>query len=103
MSPHQCFFSTLRLRPALIRASRVLPSTPPLFHSIERHFLEGQFGGFSVSGIHRCSQKSQYGSRLTTPQKVYPWASGRIGETEGERPHKMKSCRHPFEPTDWQG
>jgi hypothetical protein len=41
------------LRPALIRASRVLPSTPPLFHCIERHFLEGQFGGFSVSGIHR--------------------------------------------------
>jgi hypothetical protein len=59
------------LRPALIRASRVLPSTPPLFHCIERHFLEGQFGGFSVSGIHRCSQTSQYGSRLTTPQKVY--------------------------------
>jgi len=31
-----------RLRPALIRASRVLPSTPPLFHKVERrHFLEG--------------------------------------------------------------
>lgn len=41
----------LRLRPDLILASRVLPSTPPLFQSVERHFFEGQFGGFSVSGI----------------------------------------------------
>ena len=30
----------LRLRPALILASRVLPSTPPLFHSVERHFFD---------------------------------------------------------------
>lgn len=50
---HQRFFvSVLRLRPALIRASRDRPSTPRLFHSIDRHFLEGQFGGFPVSGIH---------------------------------------------------
>jgi len=27
----------LRLRPGLIRASRVLPSTLPLFHNVERH------------------------------------------------------------------
>ena len=40
----------LRLRPTLIRAARVLPSTPPLFHNVERHFFDGQFGGFSVSG-----------------------------------------------------
>ena len=46
----------LRLRPALIRASRVLPSTPPLSHRVERHFFDGQFGGFSVSGIQRCPQ-----------------------------------------------
>src|SRR5271156_905042 len=32
---------------------------PPLFHSVERHFLLGQFGGFSVSGIHRCPHTSQ--------------------------------------------
>jgi glyoxylase-like metal-dependent hydrolase (beta-lactamase superfamily II) len=31
--------SVLRLRPVLILASRVLPSTPPLFHRAERHFL----------------------------------------------------------------
>jgi hypothetical protein len=43
----------LRLRPVLIRASRVLPSMPPLFQSVERHFLLGQFGGSSVSGIQR--------------------------------------------------
>jgi len=43
------FTAVLRLRPALIRASRVLPSTPPLFHSFEQHFFEGQFGGFPVS------------------------------------------------------
>jgi hypothetical protein len=48
----------LRLRPALIRASRVLPSTPALFQSVERHFFEGQFGGFPVSGIHRCPHTS---------------------------------------------
>src|SRR5260370_2899477 len=29
--------ATLRLRPALIRASRVLPSIPPLSQSVERH------------------------------------------------------------------
>jgi hypothetical protein len=46
--------------PALIRASRVLPSTSPLFHRVERHFLEGQFGGFSVSGIHtlQCERRA---------------------------------------------
>jgi hypothetical protein len=38
-------------RPALIRASRVLPSTPPLFHCIERHFL----GGNSVGSLFRVS------------------------------------------------
>jgi hypothetical protein len=43
----------LRLRPALILAARVLPSTPPLFHSVERHFFDWQFGGFPVSGIER--------------------------------------------------
>ena len=48
----------LRLRPTLIRAARVLPSTPPLFHNVERHFFDGQFGGFSVSGIHRCPHTS---------------------------------------------
>jgi len=56
MSPHQCFFGIPLLRPALIRDSRVLPSTPPLFHNIERHAFDGQFGEFSVSGIHRCPQ-----------------------------------------------
>jgi hypothetical protein len=40
----------LRLRPDLIRASRVLPSMPPLFQGVERHFFDGQFGGFAVSG-----------------------------------------------------
>src|SRR5246127_4790692 len=64
MSPHQCFFSTLRLRPVLILASRVLPSTPPLFHKVERHFFDGQFGGFSVSGIHLCPQTSQTATRI---------------------------------------
>ena len=37
-SNHRFFFTVIvRLRPALIRASRVLPSTPPLFHNVERH------------------------------------------------------------------
>jgi hypothetical protein len=48
----------LRLRPTLILASRVLPSTPPLFQRVERHFLLGQFGGFSVSGSHLCPHTS---------------------------------------------
>lgn len=58
---HPRFFFTeaLRLRPVLIRAARVLPSSPPLSHSIERHAFEGQFVGLSVSGIHRCPQTSQ--------------------------------------------
>jgi len=48
---HECCFlaAALLLRPVLIRASRVLPSTPPLFQSVERHFFEGQFWGFPVS------------------------------------------------------
>src|ERR1700739_4716768 len=46
------FVSALRLSPVFIRASRLLPSTPPLSQRVERHFFEGQFGGFSVSGIH---------------------------------------------------
>jgi hypothetical protein len=40
------FVAILRLRPALIRASCVLPSTPPLSQRVERHFLDGQFGEF---------------------------------------------------------
>ena len=52
------FALVLRLRPALIRAARNLPSMPPLFHRVERHFFEGQFGGFSVSGIHLCPHTS---------------------------------------------
>jgi hypothetical protein len=64
-SHHWLFFAVvLRLRPALIRASRVLPSIPPLFHNVERHFLDGQFGGFSVSGIHLCPQTSQTATRI---------------------------------------
>jgi hypothetical protein len=58
------FVVVLRLRPALIRASFVLPSTPPLSHSRERHFLDGQFDGFSVSGIHLCLQTSQTATRI---------------------------------------
>ena len=62
---HRFFLAVaLRLRPALIRASRVLPSTPPLFHRVERHFFEGQFGGFTVSGIHLCPQTSQTATRI---------------------------------------
>jgi hypothetical protein len=39
----QFFFAvSLRLRPALIRAFRVLPSMTFLFHKVERHALRGQ-------------------------------------------------------------
>ena len=39
---HRSLFAVvLRLRPTLILASRVLPSTPPLFHKVERHALRG--------------------------------------------------------------
>lgn len=62
---HRLFLTVLlRLRPALIRAARVLPSTPPLFHKVERHFFEGQFGGFLVSGIQRCPHTSQTATRI---------------------------------------
>jgi hypothetical protein len=41
---HRFFVAVvLRLRPVLIGASSVLPSMPPLFQSVERHFLDGQF------------------------------------------------------------
>jgi hypothetical protein len=61
----------LRPRPALILASRVLPSTPPLFHNVERHFFDGQFGGFSVSGIHLCPQTSHTATRIVL-QPMHP-------------------------------
>ena len=32
-------------------------------------------------------------------KKVYPWASDRLGETGGERPHKMKPPQTPFRAT----
>jgi hypothetical protein len=37
---------------------------PPLFHKVERHLFEGQFGGFSVSGIHLCLQTSHTAIRI---------------------------------------
>ncbi len=62
------------LRPALIFASQVLPSIPPLSHNVKRHFFDAQFGGFAVSGIHRCPHTLQTATlRIRTlPQKVYP-------------------------------
>jgi hypothetical protein len=69
LADHRSFLVVvLRLRPALIRASRVLPSTPPLFHRVDRHFLDGLFGGFSVSGIHLCPQTSQTRSIESEPR-----------------------------------
>ena len=58
--------------PILMRASRVLPSTPPLFHRVERHFFDGQFGGFPVSGIHRCPQTSQTATRILVQPMPHP-------------------------------
>jgi hypothetical protein len=64
MSDLVLFPFDLRLRPTLTRASRVLPSMPPLSHKVERHFFEGQFGGFSVSGIHLCPHTSHTATRI---------------------------------------
>ena len=58
------FAVVLRLRPVLTLASRVLPSTPPLSHRVERHFFDGQLGGFSVSGIHLCPHTSHTATRI---------------------------------------
>ena len=59
-------YPVLRLRPTLILASRVLPSMPPLFQRVDRHFLLGQFSGLSVSGIHRCPHTSHTATRIQT-------------------------------------
>jgi hypothetical protein len=88
-SPHQCFFDVLRLRPTLIRASRVLPSTPLLFHNVERHFFEGQLGGF-LSPVFICARRRSQ-SNPNTPQKVYRVNHLHRGETGGERARKMRS------------
>jgi hypothetical protein len=54
-----------RLRPVLIRAARVRPSTPPLSHSMERQIFDGQFRGFLlVSGIHGCPHTSHTATRI---------------------------------------
>ena len=63
---HQCFFAVVRrLRPVLILAARVRPSTPPLSHNMERQLFEGQFKGFFlVSGIHGCPHTSHTATRI---------------------------------------
>ena len=35
-------------------------------------------------------------ARLAASQKVYPWASDRLGETGGERPHERLSKFDPL-------
>src|ERR1035441_589386 len=39
-------------------ASRVRPSTPPLSHSVLRHFFEAHSFGCSTDGIHTCPHRS---------------------------------------------
>jgi hypothetical protein len=48
----------------LLLAFLVLPSTPPLFHKVERHVFRGHSGGFSTSGIHRWPHTSQTATRI---------------------------------------
>ena len=36
---------------------------------------------------------------LSLVQNLYLWTSGQLGETGGERPHKMKSPQTPFRTT----
>jgi hypothetical protein len=59
--PARFLFAVLRLRPALTRAPRVLPSTPPLFHNVERHFL-----GDRLSQILAINQRTLSQVRTTT-------------------------------------
>lgn len=62
--PHVRFLTACFAALAFL-ASRVRPSTPPLFQKVERHFLDGQRGGFSTSGIHRCPQTSHMATRIS--------------------------------------
>jgi hypothetical protein len=55
---------------ALSFASRVLPSTPLLFHSVDRQDLRGHNGGSSTSGIHRWPHTSH----TATLASVHPIA-----------------------------
>jgi len=71
----------LRLRPAMILAARVLPSTPPLFQRVERHFFDGQFGGFSVSGIHLCPHTSHTAIRILIQPMLSLYSILSIGHT----------------------
>ena len=84
-SNHRFFVAVvLRPRPTLILASRVLPSMPPLFHRAERHFLRGQFGGFSVSGIHRCPHASHAAANSRGAQATEGYVGA--GDVVGSRP-----------------
>ena len=51
--PVSFFLSFPLAAPILIRAFRDLPSTPPLFHNIDRHCFEA-ISRALASGIHRC-------------------------------------------------
>lgn len=98
---HRFFFAVvLRLRPALIRASRVLPSTRPLFHKVDRHALRGQFGGFSVSPCGSCF--SRYRRSPQSSCFGWCWRRGRrdglrvdspsnwLSATAFEKPHSLR-------------
>ena len=60
-----CGFLGACLAALALFASRVRPSIPPLFQRVERHFLDGQRGGFSTSGIQRCPQTSHTATRIS--------------------------------------
>jgi hypothetical protein len=90
---HRFFFTAvLRLRPALIRAARVLPSTPPLFQRVERRAFEGQFGGFSDSGIQRCPQTSQNSIHRIGRLRRYTGRTTEIQEFRRGKQASSNSC-----------
>ena len=52
--------------------------------------------GYLGEGICKKDGKTEDSVTSASGQKVYPWTSGELGETGGERPHKMKLPQAPF-------
>ena len=80
----------MRLRRTLIHAAHVLPSTPPLFQNVERHFLLGQFGGPLVSGIQRCPQTSHTATSIVFQviADQHAWPGGELVVSVSVKPRK---------------
>lgn len=89
---------SLRLRPALIRAARVLLSMPRLFHNIDRHSFGGQFLGSRSPVIHLCPHTSHSANTTGEPRVCHNLPM--CGRYRLSR--RKEIIEEQFDTADWQ-